>query len=129
MPKLPFSMHPTSWGKKGRARDIAQAEYELTGEELDKKVEEINTAHDKADATEKGEPWVNVVSLDVNPSNITQGFFELDWNEDFIKMLHAAGMTGVSDEDIVNKWFNGVCKSVLLQEEADLDYGLQKNDE
>ena len=40
-------------------------------------------------------------------------------------MLTAAGLTGKNDEEIVNKWFNAVCRTVLLQEKADLDYGLQ----
>ena len=40
-------------------------------------------------------------------------------------MLQNGGITGTSDDDVVNKWFNGVCRTVLLQEGADLDYGLE----
>jgi hypothetical protein len=88
----------------------------------------ISTAeHDKRVAEIKKEPWVNVIGMGVDPENVTQGFFELDWNDEFVKMLQDAGIQGTSDEDIVNKWFNGVCKTVLLQEGADLDYGLQQN--
>ena len=47
----------------------------------------------------------------------------------FVKMLHNNGYTGQSDEDVVNKWSNDVCKTVLLQERADLDYGLQEQQE
>lgn len=82
--------------------------------------------YDKRVAEIKREPWVNVVSMGVDPNQITQGFFELDWNDEFVKMLQNAGITGTSDEDVVNKWFNGVCRTVLLQEGADLDYGLQQ---
>ena len=39
--KLPFHLMPGSWGLKGRTRDIAQAEYELTGYELEKRLLEI----------------------------------------------------------------------------------------
>ena len=50
---------------------------------------------------------------------------ELDWNDHFVKFLHENGYTGNNDEDIVNKWFNDVCRTVLVQEIADQDYGLQ----
>ena len=33
-----------------------------------------------------------------------------------------------SDEDIVNKWFNDVCRTVLVQEMQDQDYGLQQGE-
>jgi hypothetical protein len=40
--KLPFSYLPGSWGLKGKTREIAQAEYELTGYDLDRRLIEIN---------------------------------------------------------------------------------------
>lgn len=148
---VPFWMLPASWGLKGKTREIAEAEYYFNGQELEEKLAEINAntpeekeiaklavklkheeisqdAYDKSVATIKKEPWVNVVKMGVNPTNVTQGFFELDWNEEFIVMLQEAGIEGMSDEEIVNKWFNGVCKTVLLQEKADLDYGLEQTE-
>lgn len=41
-PLIPFWMYPFSWGLKGKTRDIAQAEYELTGKALAKRLLEIN---------------------------------------------------------------------------------------
>lgn len=151
MKKLPFWMLPASWGLKGKTRAIAEAEYLYEGKELEEKLAEINAetpeekeiaklavklkheeisqdAFDKAVATINKEPWVNVIKMGVNPTNITQGYFELDWNEEFIIMLQEAGIEGKSDEEIVNKWFNGVCRTVLLQEKADLDYGLEQTE-
>ena len=64
--------------------------------------------------------------MDVNPENAKAGYIELDWNDHFVKFLHENGYTGTSDEDVVNKWFNDVCRTVLIQEQADLDYGLQE---
>lgn len=147
--KIPFWMLPASWGLKGKTRDIAEAEYYFEGKDLEEKLAEINAetpeekeiaklevklkheeisqdAFDKAVASIKKEPWVNVIKMGVNPTNVTQGYFELDWNEEFIIMLQEAGIEGKSDEEIVNKWFNGVCRTVLLQEKADLDYGLEE---
>lgn len=122
---IPFRMSPKSWGLKGMDYELAELKYnnpDATSEDE----EAIITKFQKADATEKGEPYVNVVRMGVNPDNVVQGYFELDWNDEFVKMLQAAGITGTSDEDIVNKWFNGICRTVLLNEERDLDYGMQQ---
>lgn len=147
--KLPFWMLPASWGLKGKTRAIAEAEYLYEGKELEERLAELNAdtaedkeiaklsvklkheeisqdAYDKAVASIKKEPWVNVVKMGVNPSNVAAGFFELDWNDEFIIMLQENGYTGTSDEETVNKWFNDVCRTVLFQERADLDYGLQE---
>lgn len=147
---IPFSWIPASWGLTGNTRKIAEAEYYYNGDELDYALLDIKyegTAQhdemrlrldyekekigkvefDKRLATLKKEPYVNVVKMGINDENVTQGYFELDWNDEFVKMLSEAGITGTSDEDIVNKWFNGVCRTVLLQEAADLDYGLQES--
>lgn len=78
-------------------------------------------------ATLQGEPYVTVLNMGVDSENVVQGYIELDWNDHFVKMLSEAGITGTSDEDIVNKWFNGVCRTVLWQEKADLDYGLNND--
>lgn len=147
--KIPFWMLPASWGLKGKTRFIAEAEYMYEGKELEEKLAEINAdspeekeiaklavklkheeisqaAHDKAVANIKKEPWVNVVKMGINPTNVSAGFFELDWNDEFVIMLQENGYTGTSDEEIVNKWFNNVCRTVLIQEQADQDYGLQE---
>jgi hypothetical protein len=43
-------------------------------------------------------------------------------------MLHENGYVGQSDEEVVNRWFNDVCRTVLIQEKADLDYGLEQTE-
>ena len=56
-----------------------------------KKVEEpkkrAKKKTDKEIATEKGEPYVSVLSVELDPENPGSGAFELDWNEMFIKKL------------------------------------------
>lgn len=42
MIKLPFGWLPGTWGLKGKTREIAKAEYELEGYELDRKLAELN---------------------------------------------------------------------------------------
>jgi len=142
-------MMPASWGLKGKTRAIAEAEYYYEGDELEEVLAELNAESDgdkalaklevqlkngkigqyefdKKVAEIKEEPYVNVLKLDVNPENAKAGFMELDWNEHFVKFLHSNGYTGESDEAVVNKWFNDVCRTVLVQEMADQDYGLQE---
>lgn len=41
--KLPFSATPGSWGLRGKTKAVAQAEYELSGYELEKKLIQIRS--------------------------------------------------------------------------------------
>jgi len=69
-------------------------------------------------ATEQGEPWVQVLRIDVDPNNLHQGAFELDWNEIFIARLVKAGyMLKPTDTDaeIVDRWFQNVCRHVVME--------------
>jgi hypothetical protein len=85
--------------------------------------EETKTA--KEIATDKKEPYVNIVSLDVDLNNLHQGAFELDWNEIFVARLVKAGYMIKKDDtdaEIVDRWFQNVCRHVVMetweQEEA-----------
>ena len=66
-------------------------------------------------ATEKGEPYVSVLSMDVDPENISEGSFELDWNDKFVANLIRAGYVGKTDADIVDQWFQNVCRHVVME--------------
>ena len=69
-------------------------------------------------ATEKKEPYVNVLSMDVDPDNLHAGAFELDWNEYFVARLIKAGyMMNKDDTDaeIVDRWFQNVCRHVVME--------------
>lgn len=77
-------------------------------------------------ATENGEPYISIVSIDLDPENIGSGAFELDWNDKFISNLVRAGYQYRANEPedvIVNRWFQEVCRNVVLehfeQEQAD----------
>jgi hypothetical protein len=39
---------------------------------------------------------VKVLQVNVNPENPRNGFFELDWNDEFVNMLKQNGYTGES---------------------------------
>lgn len=73
---------------------------------------------DKELATERGEPWVQVLRIDVDPENLHQGAFELDWNEIFVARLIKAGYMikrEDSDAEIVDRWFQNVCRHVVME--------------
>lgn len=69
----------------------------------------------KETATEAGEPYVAILSMDVDPENLHQGSFELDWNEKFVANLIRAGYVGKTDADIVDQWFQNVCRHVVME--------------
>jgi hypothetical protein len=69
-------------------------------------------------ATERGEPYVNIVRMDVNPENISDGAFELEWNDLFVARLIKAGYQGKPDDtdsDIVDRWFQNICRNVVME--------------
>lgn len=70
---------------------------------------------DKELATERGEPYVNITNVELDPDNVGQGAFELDWNEFFVAKLVRAGYKGRDDEQIVDQWFQDVCRHVVLE--------------
>lgn len=70
---------------------------------------------DKDLATERGEPYIAILSMDVDPNDINSGAFEFDWNEKFIANLVRAGYQGKTDADLVDQWFQAVCRNVVLE--------------
>ena len=66
-------------------------------------------------ATERSEPWVEVVSMEIDKDNPGQGSFELDWNDKFVANLTRAGYRGKTDQDIVDNWFRSVCQNVVME--------------
>jgi hypothetical protein len=89
--------------------------------EVDVKQEEPaqeTTKSEKELATERGEPYVNIVRMDVNPNNLHDGSFELDWNDKFVANLVRAGYMmkeNDTDADIVDRWFQNVCRHVVME--------------
>lgn len=66
-------------------------------------------------ATEAGEPYVSVLQVELDPDNIGNGAFELDWNDKFIANLVRAGYKGKDDVQMVDQWFQDVCRNVLAE--------------
>jgi len=165
---------PGAWGLKGKTREVAKAEYELVGYDLERQLLILSEAdldekeyarkhielehkygrstaqqyhralidlidnekqkalalleldhregkikeleYGKQMATLKGEPWVNVVSMDFGGKTALEGSFELDWNDSFVDKLREAGYAGPTPDSIVNQWFMEVCRNVAMEE-------------
>lgn len=108
------------WNKLARQKKKEVAAEEVkTAEELRRTALE----QEKEAATKNGEPWVAVLDTQINPENIRNGFFELDWNNEFIEQLLDAGYTGESNEQIVDAWFKTIVSQMLEEEGLDTDRG------
>jgi hypothetical protein len=70
----------------------------------------------KERATKIGEPYVEILSVELDPDNIGNGAFEIDWNELFLAKLIRAGYQGKTDADIVDNWFKTICRNILAEE-------------
>lgn len=93
--------------------------------EAAKREEKLAKMSPKERATAKGEPWINVLDVKVNQDNIRNGFFELDWNELFIKdlILNGYGTESDPEEEIVDRWFRDIVYQMLEQEGLDSSRG------
>jgi hypothetical protein len=148
---IPFGWMPGHWGLAGETRERAKIEYYYSGTELKKQLARLGKHNSEADLAElqicfeageliqqeydkkvaniKKEPWVTVVKIEMDPASGNVRFVELDWNEEFVKFLHSKNYRGRSDSEIVNRWFNDLCRTVIIAEANDQDYGLEPNDE
>ena len=79
---------------------------------------------EKAQATKDKKPWVAVLDTQVNPENIKNGFFELDWNNEFIEQLIDAGYSGEQPEHIVDQWFRTIATQMLDEEGQEPNRGM-----
>jgi hypothetical protein len=169
---IPFGWLPGHWGLRGKTREKAKAEYELSGIELDLRLAEIdhddlkqkslaqldaklkhgvltqydydvqyNTTrlegdpqlaeilldidlkhnkiskleHDRKLADLRNEPWVSMPDIKWDPNDPSKSYFELDYNDHFVAMLRAANYQGATDEAVVERWLNDVCRSVAAE--------------
>ena len=112
--------------KKWLGIDKLQAEKEALQIVRDKAVAETVLAQQKEEqakmdpknrATARGEPYVAVLDTKVNKENVRNGFFELDWNDEFVVQLKQAGygFDGDPEEEIVDRWFRDLAGNMLAE--------------
>lgn len=109
--------------EKARLRREKREAKKLKDEENKRKqaeieAEKLKSLSPKEVATMNNEPYVNVIALDLDPENMHEGAFELDWNEKFVSNLIRAGYQMKdtdTDADIVDRWFQNICRHVVLE--------------
>lgn len=86
---------------------------------------ELSRLSEKERATKKGESWVAVLDTKVNPDNIRNGFFELDWNDLFVKelILNGYGTEADPEEEVVDRWFREIVYNMFADEGLDTARG------
>ena len=112
------------FGKKPEPVKVEEPKVKKPRKPKEKKVQPELSAKEKA--TQAGEPYVNVLRMEVDPANIHDGSFELDWNEIFIAKLVKTGYMKSkedTDRDIIDRWFQDVCRTIVLEmyEQQDAD--------
>jgi hypothetical protein len=76
-----------------------------------------DNALEKELATINEKPWVKVINVHMaDPRDPSTGFFELDWNDKFVEMLYNSGYSGRNPEDVVDQWFNDLCRGIITDE-------------
>ena len=118
------------WLRQITGIDEIQAAAQAAKEDIQKlekqkkkleKETELARLSPKDRATRKEEPYISVIDTKVNPENIRNGFFELDWNEYFIKdlILNNYGTEADPEEEIVDRWFRDIVFNMLSEEGLD----------
>jgi len=95
--------------------DKNSIDYKIAQLELEYKWGNITeNQKEKETATLLREPWFNVIGADqaVQGENVSMAF-ELDWNEFFIQFLESKGWSGVSQDEIVDRWFESAMKQMI----------------
>ena len=80
-----------------------------------KKTPEPKPLTAKEKATANREPYIAILSVDLDETNPRNGSFELDWNEFFLAKLVKSGYVGRDDSQIIDQWFQDVCRHVVLE--------------
>jgi len=111
--------------EKEKELALARAAEAKAQEEEAKRQEELAKMSPKDRATELKEPYVAVLDTKINPENVRNGFFELDWNKYFILQLIEAGYGFEADpeEEIVDRWFRDLARNILAEEGQDITRG------
>jgi len=109
-----------NWFKK---KEIKQQEVEIPAvlisqddQAKPKKLRKPRVKKEKIPPAPKAEPKVDILKFDFDPADPKLGSIELDWNSEFVELLIKHGYIGNSEEEIVDRWLNDVCKNIASNE-------------
>jgi len=105
-----------NWFKKNE--EVKQQDLEMTAvliaqNEQPKKIRKPRVKKEKPITPPKVEPKVDILKFDFDPADPRLGSIELDWNSEFVELLTKHGYVGNSEEEIVDRWLNDVCRTII----------------
>lgn len=116
------------FGKKPEPVKVEEPKKEKKPRKPRKAKEPVAEVSAKEKATLAGVPYVAITRIDLDPENINDGAFELDWNDKFVLNLIKSGYKQKEDDTdqlIVERWFQYTCRNIALelyeQDQADPD--------
>jgi hypothetical protein len=112
--KASLGLNKAELAAEAEAKALAALEAAAKRAEAKAKAK-VKVVSAKDEATAKGEPWVKILSMDLDPNDPGNGAFELDWNDKFVANLIRAGYQGRTDADIVDNWFKAICRNVITE--------------
>jgi hypothetical protein len=109
----PVVAEPVKPTKRAKKKSAAEEPVAPPKKSRKKKQPELT---EKERATADGRAYIQIVDLSLDPDNVGVGSFELDWNQQFVHQLMQQGYRGQSDEQIVDQWFQTVCRNIAMEE-------------
>lgn len=95
---------------EGDALALRKLDIEYAAEKI------TQTEYEKQTATIKKEPFITILNTSYNPQLSVSGLeFEFDWNEFWIKELVDNGYVGYNEDQIIQQWFEDLCRSVVTE--------------
>jgi len=92
------------------------------------KVQKPKELSAKEKATANNETYVAITKIELDPNDVNNGYFELDFNDKFVLNLIRAGYklrNDDTDEVIVDRWYQTISRNIALemyeQQQADPD--------
>ena len=113
--KASLGLNKAELAAEAKAMAASEARTKRAEAKADAKADKVKVLSPKDEATAKGQPWVEVLGIEVDEADPGQGAFELDWNDVFITKLVRAGYQGKTDQDLVDNWFKAVCRNVVTE--------------
>jgi hypothetical protein len=71
--------------------------------------------YEKQLKTHRKEAHISVLNVNYDDEG---AYVEFDWNSYFIDELKESGYTGLTDEEIVDKWFSALCTTIAAESET-----------
>jgi len=87
-------------------KEKKEKEFNLIDGALQKRKEKMMSSN---------EPWIEIMSSEHDPENGIK--LHIEWNDAFIKYAKSAGINGVDDDAIVQKYLAGIWRDVDRKEQ------------